>query len=145
LCRTIETFTTRVEKIYLALGRVDEALADLDQAIDLGIEGIGTLYARGRIHELKGELAAAITDHRSAIDAALTNELSNARVESVNTTLRLLTRIAFGFRSPDALIGLAMLSLGGCCPPLPARSHTPYSAYRPARCRICRSIWCFPG
>ncbi|MHB8489632.1 MAG: hypothetical protein ACYDC4_15240, partial [Candidatus Dormibacteria bacterium] len=32
-----------------------------------------------------------------------------------------LTRIAFGFRSPDALIGLAMLSLGGCCPPLPGR------------------------
>jgi len=67
------------------------------------------------------KLAAAITDHRSAIDAALTNELSNARVESVNTKLRLLTRIAYGFRLVEALIGLAMLSLGGCCPPLPGR------------------------
>ena len=67
------------------------------------------------------KLAYSITDHRAGIDAALTNELSNARVESVNTKLRLLTRIAFGFRSPDALIGLAMLSLGGCCPPLPGR------------------------
>jgi transposase len=40
----------------------------------------------------------------------------------MNTRLRLLTRIAFGFRSPDALIALAMLSLGGYCPPLPGRS-----------------------
>jgi transposase len=29
-------------------------------------------------------------------------------VESVNTKLRVLTRMAFGFRSPDALIGLAI-------------------------------------
>ena len=36
--------------------------------------------------------------------------------------LRLLTRIAFGFRSPQALIGLAMLALGGLCPPLPGRA-----------------------
>ena len=43
--------------------------------------------------------------------------LSNARVESVNTKLRLLTRIAFGFRSPEALVALAMLDLGGMCPP----------------------------
>jgi len=68
------------------------------------------------------KLAAAITGHRPAINATLTNELSNARVESVNTKLRLLTRIAFGFRAVDALIGLAMLSLGGCCPPLPGRT-----------------------
>src|SRR5664279_4044058 len=37
--------------------------------------------------------------------------------------LRLLTRIAFGFRSPDALVALAMLDLGGMCPPLPGRDH----------------------
>jgi hypothetical protein len=47
---------------------------------------------------------------RPAIDAALTNELSNARLDSVTTKLRLLTRIAFRFRAVDALIGLAMLS-----------------------------------
>ena len=33
-----------------------------------------------------------------------------------------LTRIAFGFRSPEALIALAMLSLGGHPPVLPART-----------------------
>lgn len=68
------------------------------------------------------KLARSITEHRAGIEAALTHGLSNARVESVNTKLRLLTRIAFGFRSPDALVALAMLDLGGLCPPLPGRA-----------------------
>jgi hypothetical protein len=42
-------------------------------------------------------------------------------VESANTKIRLITRRAFGFRSPEALIALAMLCLGGLCPPLPGR------------------------
>jgi transposase len=42
-------------------------------------------------------------------------------VEQLNTQLRLITRRAFGFHSPDAAIALAMLSLGGLCPPLPGR------------------------
>lgn len=67
------------------------------------------------------KLARSITAHRVGIEAALTHGLSNARVESVNTKLRLLTRIAFGFRSPEALVALAMLDLGGLCPPLPGR------------------------
>ncbi|GAC1605246.1 MAG: ISL3-like element IS1557 family transposase [Acidimicrobiales bacterium] len=68
------------------------------------------------------KLAASIKAHRVGIDATLTHGLTNARVEAVNTKLRLLMRMAFGFRSADALIGLAMLSLGGLCPPLPGRS-----------------------
>lgn len=67
------------------------------------------------------KLAKSITNHRAGIEAALTHGLSNARVESVNTKLRLLTRIAFGFRSAEALVALAMLDLGGLCPPLPGR------------------------
>jgi len=70
------------------------------------------------------KLAKSITEHRVGIEAALTHGLSNARVESVNTKLRLLTRIAFGFRSPEALVALAMLDLGGLCPPLPGRIPT---------------------
>jgi len=31
----------------------------------------------------------------------------------------LITRRAYGFRTPEALIALAMLSLGGLCPRLP--------------------------
>jgi transposase len=68
-------------------------------------------------------LARRIKAVRDHIDATLDHALSNALVESVNTKIRLLTRIAFGFRSPDALIGLAMLSLGGHRPALPGRAN----------------------
>jgi transposase len=68
-------------------------------------------------------LARSITDHRAGIRASLLHGLSNGLVESVNTRIRLLTRIAFGFKSPEALIGLAMLSVGGLCPPLPGRTQ----------------------
>jgi transposase len=67
------------------------------------------------------KLAKAVTTHRASIQAALTQGLSNGLVESTNTKIRLLTRVAFGFRSPQALIALAMLSVGGLCPPLPGR------------------------
>jgi transposase len=68
-------------------------------------------------------LAKRITAIRARIDATLEHELSNALIESVNTKIRLLTRIAFGFRSASALIALAMLSLGGHKPALPGRPH----------------------
>jgi transposase len=68
------------------------------------------------------ELRRKIIKHRAAIDANLDHGLSNALTESVNTKIRLLTRIAFGFRSADALIALAMLALGGHPPTLPSRT-----------------------
>jgi transposase len=68
------------------------------------------------------DLARKIVKHRPAIDAALEHDLSNALVESTNTKIRVLTRVAFGFRSPEALIALAMLSLGGYRPTLPGRT-----------------------
>jgi transposase len=65
------------------------------------------------------KLARTITEQRAGIVAAIHHGLSNARVEAINTQIRLLTRRAFGFHSPDALIALAMLSLADLCPPLP--------------------------
>jgi len=59
--------------------------------------------------------------HRAAILASIEHGLSNGRVESIKTKIRLMTRIAFGFASLDALIALAMLSLGGHKPVLPGR------------------------
>ena len=67
------------------------------------------------------KLARTITEQRAGIEAAIEHGLSNARVEAVNTQIRLLTRRAFGFHSANALIALAMLTLGGLCPPLPGR------------------------
>lgn len=68
------------------------------------------------------KLAAMIRRHRASIDAALEHNLSNGLIESTNTKIRLLQRIAFGFKSPDALVALAMLALGGFRPELPGRT-----------------------
>lgn len=65
------------------------------------------------------KLARTITEQRAGIVAAIQHGLSNARVEAINTQIRLITRRAFGFHTPDALIALAMLSLADLCPPLP--------------------------
>ena len=65
------------------------------------------------------KLAKTISAQRTGILAAITHGLSNARVEQINTQIRMLTRRAFGFHSPEALIAVVMLSLNGLCPPLP--------------------------
>jgi transposase len=69
------------------------------------------------------KLQRAIVKHWDAIIAAAEYGLSNGLVESMNTKIRLITRMAFGFKSATALIALAMLSLGGHRPHLPGR-HT---------------------
>ena len=69
------------------------------------------------------DLARRITRQRDAIIAALTSGLSNARIESVNTRIRLIIRRGFGFHTADAIIALAMLQLGGHRPVLPGRPN----------------------
>jgi transposase len=67
------------------------------------------------------ELQRRIKKHRASIEATLTHGLSNGLIESTNTKLRLLTRMAYGFRSTENLIALCMLDRGGYRPPLPGR------------------------
>jgi transposase len=67
------------------------------------------------------KLQKSIVKHRSRILAAIEHRLSNGLIESTNTKIRLITRMAFGFKSPQALIALAMLNLGGHRPTLPGR------------------------
>src|SRR5436190_23057846 len=56
------------------------------------------------------ELARKIRAYfRSDIINSLTHRLSNGLIEATNTKIRLLTRIAFGFKSVDALIALTKL------------------------------------
>jgi transposase len=69
------------------------------------------LHVAKTIRGLKGEIADAIR-----------NGLSNARVEAANTRIRVLTRVAYGFHSAEALVSLVYLTLDGCCPPLPGRA-----------------------
>jgi transposase len=67
-------------------------------------------------------LAKGITKHREAIEANLEHGLSQGLIESTNTKIRLLTRIAFGFQGPQPLIALALLALGSHPPQLPGRN-----------------------
>jgi transposase len=79
------------------------------------------IWARRSRIESFVKLQRRIVGHRTEILAAITHGLSNGLVESVNTKIRLLTRIAFGFATPEPLIALAMLTLGGHRPDLPNR------------------------
>jgi len=67
-------------------------------------------------------LARSIRRYRDLIHNTLDHGLSNARSEATNTHLRALTKRAYGFQSPDALIAMALLSRGGLCPQLPGRA-----------------------
>ena len=69
-------------------------------------------------------LGRKIKRHREAIDNNLDTGLSQGLIESTNTKIRLLTRIAFGFKGPDPLIALALLALGSHPPQLPGRKPT---------------------
>ena len=67
------------------------------------------------------ELQRRIVRHRAAIEITLDTGLSQGLIESTNTKIRLLTRLAYGFKDPNSLISLALLALGGYRPPLPER------------------------
>jgi transposase len=66
-------------------------------------------------------LAKSIRRYRDLIHNTLDHGLSNALAEATNTHLRGLTKRAYGYHSPEALIGMALLTRGGLCPPLPGR------------------------
>jgi transposase len=67
------------------------------------------------------KLAKTIDRYLPLIRNTLDHGLSNARSEATNTHLRLLTRRAYGYHTPEALIAMAMLTRGGLCPQLPGR------------------------
>jgi len=57
-------------------------------------------------------LARTIRKHRDGILAAIGLGLTNARAEALNNKVRLITRRAYGFHSPDAALALVMLTCG---------------------------------
>ena len=103
-------------RTVFALGHSDGPQAGL-QALDRWL----AWAARSRIPAFV-ELGRKIRRHLPQIQATIREDLSNALVESTNTKIRVLTRIAFGFHSAEAVIALAMLSLGGHRPNLPGRT-----------------------
>jgi transposase len=68
------------------------------------------------------ELGRRIRRHWNGIAAAMEHGLSNGLIESTNTKLRVLTRVAYGFKKAEHLIALALLDRGGYRPMLPSRA-----------------------
>ncbi|HUH70465.1 MAG TPA: transposase [Mycobacterium sp.] len=61
-------------------------------------------------------LARSIRRYRDLMCNTLDHGLSNARSEATNSHLRALTKRAYGFHSPGALIAMALLTRGGSLP-----------------------------
>jgi transposase len=116
----IATLNSPLYRAYLLKEQLREVFAVKGEAALVLLDRWLAWACRCRIPAFV-ELSRRIRKHRAGIEAALTERLSNALVESTNTKLRLLTRMAFGFKSPEALIALALLDRGGYCPPLPGR------------------------
>lgn len=68
------------------------------------------------------KLQKSIVKRRDRILAAIEHNLSNGLIESTNTKIRVLTRVAFGFHPAGPLIVRAMLTLAGHRPALPHRN-----------------------
>jgi len=118
---TIERDNKKLYRAYLLKEELRSVFQDPDPEIaKLTLDDWLSWASRSRLPSFV-KLARSIQKHRAAIDAVIDYGLSNARLESMNTKLRLLTRLAFGFHSHAPLIALGMLKLGGLCPPLPAR------------------------
>jgi transposase len=64
-------------------------------------------------------LARTLRQHRAGILAAIRLELSNGRLEGLNSKIRLISHRAFGFHSADPLIALVYLCCAGISIPLP--------------------------
>ena len=67
------------------------------------------------------ELRLKIKRNFVAIVASAKHGLSNARMEATNNKIKLGIRTAFGFRNPDSLIAMVMLTCSDVQPRLPGR------------------------
>lgn len=118
---TIERVNRRLYRGYLLKEELRLVFqSDPDEAVAL-LDAWLVWARRCRIPSF-AKLAKTITANKTGIVATLNHRLSNARIETINTTLRLICRRAYGFHSADALIALAMLTLGGLRPALPGRA-----------------------
>lgn len=109
-------------RAYLLKEHLREVFATRGADGTLLLQGWLRWAARSKIAEFV-DLARRIRLYfKPDILNTLRHGLSNGLIESTNTKIRLLTRIAFGFKSAEALIALAKLNLGGYQIKLPDRS-----------------------
>ncbi len=115
----IQTLNQRLYRAYLLAQQLRQIYRVPAEQAHALLDAWLSWARRSRLEPFQ-KLARRITAQRERVEAAFINNLSNARVEQANTQIRLIMRRGFGFHSPWAVIALAMLSLGGLCPPLPA-------------------------
>ena len=115
---TIQQTNARLYRAYLLKEQLRQIYQLPDAAANRLLDGWLKWARRSRLPPFI-KLARTITEQRDGILAAIQHGLSNARIEQINTQIRLIARRAFGFHSPKALIALAILKLADLCPPLP--------------------------
>jgi transposase len=122
---TIEHVNRRLYRAYLLKEQLRVVFHEPDAQAAVALLDAWLAWARRCRIASFVKLAKTIKEHYPGIVASLTHRLSNARIEAINTTLRLICRRAYGFHSADALIALAMLTVGGLRPSLPGRLPNP--------------------
>lgn len=82
---------------------------------------------RSRIPEFV-ELQRKVKRHVDAICATATFKLTNARIEAVNNKIKLIVKMAYGFRNTDNLFAMVMLKCSGLRVTLPGDNVNVFSA-----------------
>jgi transposase len=118
---TIQTTNKTLYRAYLLKEQLREAFRVKGRRGRQLLTGWLSWASHSRIPEFT-TLARSIRSYRPLIQNTLDHGLSNGRTEATNTHLRALTKRAYGYHSPEALIGMAMLTRGGLCPNLPGRA-----------------------
>lgn len=85
------------------------------------LAGVLSWCARTRSAPLV-DLGRRLRRFRDLIINTCRHRASNAKAEAGNNNLRLLTRRAYGYHTPETLLAMSELTLGQLCPPLPGRT-----------------------
>src|SRR5664279_1072812 len=112
---------TALYRAYLLKEQVRAVFATKGRRGEQLLAGWIAWARRSRLHEFVA-LARTIKRFQQLIWNTLHKHgVSNARSEATNTHIRALTKRAYGYHSPEALIAMAMLTRGGLNLELPGR------------------------
>ncbi len=116
----IKNTNTALYRAYLLKEQLRAVFASKGQKGKELLAGWICWARRSRLNEFIA-LARTIKRFQQLIWNTLAHSLSNARSEATNTHIRALTKRAYGYHSPEALIAMAMLTRGGLKLQLPGR------------------------
>src|SRR5664279_2372692 len=117
----IKTTNTALYRAYLLKEQLRAVFAVKGQRGKALLAGWIAWARRSRLPEFV-KLARTIVRFQQLIWNTLRHHVSNALSEATNTHIRALTKRAYGYRSPEALIAMAMLTRGGLTLDLPGRN-----------------------